>query len=609
MGLFGWFRSIAHAVGHAFHRAYRAFHGVSSFFRHAASRARHVVSAYRGFYHRVGRRVHNAFHHAFNRIRSYTHAFVSHIHKAVHNMVNGIRSAGRRISHWFHRTVHNISRSARRFYHSARNLVSSAVSHVRNYVHRIVHHFKHIPKHTPVRSTGRFIRHNPWVVPAVATVLIGAAVVGSGVGVHGSVNESSMPSSSGNSVGVGFPITDMDIFNPIAGSKDNLFWFLMGMPTLSLGAAGVYLWNRYRHVDWTIEGSLPSDSQINDPIDQGDPNSKGLAMFDPIETKEEWEKEVESYKQATERNPIYKPWKDFAMGIVQLGDNMNSLGDQWLDSNDWLTKAGGVLEKFSGGVIESIGGVIDFPNEVINAGSYAIAKEIAYSAGWTDDPLTPEEMGIAVGDSFVGMGEHFWNEFHDDPINALGEVAGLWLTWEAGKAIGTETRTAYRTYRVYKTDILDKPVSVEDVKAVWVYSREWDPLYPPEDYLKVVKLYKAKDMSIPTESGEIRGFAVLRKGVHYGEHSGFGWEHIWQEELRTGRFHNYYLEKYGIDLKGAALKQRMLEDMGEALEKGTHKAIPGKNAVVYRYNDIKVYVSTKSSNLGSVQTARPDTGD
>ncbi len=410
MGLFGWFRSIAHAVRHAFHRAfhraYRVFHGVTSFFRHAASRARHVVSAFRGFYHHVRHKIHNAFHHAFNRIRSYTHAFVSHIHKAVHNMVNGIRRAGRRISHWFHRTAHNISRSVGRFYHNARNLVSSAVSHVRNYVHRIVHHFKHIPKHIPVRSTGRFIRHNPWVVPAVATVLIGAAVVGSGVGVHGlhGVNGPNTPSP-GIVPNVGSPFAGMNVFNPITGNKDNLFWFLMGMPTLSLGAAGVYLWKKYRHMEIVpsayttvtsgtenYEQKMKDTSQLNAHLDPYYWYLKGKKAL--IEAREKWtEKFPEWYmggvrknaNELTELNPQLKPFSDFSLKITETNvEAVVGIGEFFFDLSDlaytavWMNPTNPVdqyvMAKNSMAMSASIRQVIQNPSSI----GKAIENQVGY---------------------------------------------------------------------------------------------------------------------------------------------------------------------------------------------------------------------------------------
>ena len=104
----------------------------------------------------------------------------------------------------------------------------------------------------------------------------------------------------------------------------------------------------------------------------------------------------------------------------------------------------------------------------------------------------------------------------------------------------------------------------------------------------------------------IEDFVVLKEGVHYGPHSGWGWKHIWEEELRTGRFHTYYLKRYGLDLKGEALKQRMLEDIKEALEKGEiYNVLTDNNGGIIeykiRYGDIFVSVNGD----GSITTAYP----
>ena len=96
---------------------------------------------------------------------------------------------------------------------------------------------------------------------------------------------------------------------------------------------------------------------------------------------------------------------------------------------------------------------------------------------------------------------------------------------------------------------------------------------------------------------------MLKEGVHYGPHSGWGWKHIWEEELRTGRSHTYYLKRYGLDLKGDALKQRMLEDIEKTLRYGEKTYMPERQSVVFNYEGIEVVISIKPESSGSIITA------
>jgi len=110
-------------------------------------------------------------------------------------------------------------------------------------------------------------------------------------------------------------------------------------------------------------------------------------------------------------------------------------------------------------------------------------------------------------------------------------------------------------------------------------------------------------MNLPTKvSGEpIEDFAVLKEGVHYGPHNGWGWKHIWEEELRTKRFYNFYKGKYS----GEALKQKILEDIEKTLRYGSRTVDTEGEVIIYEYDGIKVFVSIKKENVGSIQTARP----
>ncbi len=102
--------------------------------------------------------------------------------------------------------------------------------------------------------------------------------------------------------------------------------------------------------------------------------------------------------------------------------------------------------------------------------------------------------------------------------------------------------------------------------------------------------------------GAIDDFAVLKEGEHYGPHSGWGRKHIWEEELRTGRFYNYYAGKY----TGEALQGKIMEDIEKALREGDRVVIDDVT-VEFRWGEIRVRVSVSENNMGSIQTAFPKT--
>ena len=101
---------------------------------------------------------------------------------------------------------------------------------------------------------------------------------------------------------------------------------------------------------------------------------------------------------------------------------------------------------------------------------------------------------------------------------------------------------------------------------------------------------------------EIPCVVVLKAGVDHGPHNGCGWNHIWEEETRGSRFHAYYLKRYGLDLEGDALKQRMFEDIEDALMYGK-KIGEDTDTIKIGYDGIVVKISKKYP--GSIQTAHP----
>ena len=102
-------------------------------------------------------------------------------------------------------------------------------------------------------------------------------------------------------------------------------------------------------------------------------------------------------------------------------------------------------------------------------------------------------------------------------------------------------------------------------------------------------------------SETIEDFAVLKKGVHYGPHSGFGWERIWEEHKEDFRL--YYEGKFNRHVNDKELETLMKEDIENALRYGERTIDYDGKVIICEYDGIKVFVSTK--NMGSIQTARP----
>ncbi len=103
---------------------------------------------------------------------------------------------------------------------------------------------------------------------------------------------------------------------------------------------------------------------------------------------------------------------------------------------------------------------------------------------------------------------------------------------------------------------------------------------------------------------ELPDAAVLKEGVHNGPHDGWGWTHIWEEELRTKRFYNFYKGKY----TGEALQRKILEDMEKTLRYGEVDVTRNSAGEIVEYdityNDVFIALDGK----GSITTAYPNTG-
>jgi len=140
----------------------------------------------------------------------------------------------------------------------------------------------------------------------------------------------------------------------------------------------------------------------------------------------------------------------------------------------------------------------------------------------------------------------------------------------------------------------------EFLKRVAEYIKYWDgnPLDAEEH--TVVRFLKVEGVNTEVSGHTIENFAVLKMGEHYGPHEGFGWKHIWEEELRTKRFYTYYGGKYS----GEALQRKILEDIENALRYGK-KIYEDKDIIRIKWGDIEVRVSKKYP--GSIQTAIPNT--
>ena len=98
-------------------------------------------------------------------------------------------------------------------------------------------------------------------------------------------------------------------------------------------------------------------------------------------------------------------------------------------------------------------------------------------------------------------------------------------------------------------------------------------------------------------------FSVLEEVKYYGLHNGWGWKHIWEkhrEEFRT-----YYAEQLGRELSDEELKAQIIQDMENALRYGSRTVDTSRNVIIYERNGIKVFVSIKDENMGSIITARP----
>jgi hypothetical protein len=96
---------------------------------------------------------------------------------------------------------------------------------------------------------------------------------------------------------------------------------------------------------------------------------------------------------------------------------------------------------------------------------------------------------------------------------------------------------------------------------------------------------------------------VLKEGEHYGPHSGWGWRHIWEEHKE--QFRALYEKQLGRKISDEELKKLILRDIENTLRNGKRTVDYEGKVVVYEYDGMKVFVSIKESNMGSIQTARP----
>ena len=140
----------------------------------------------------------------------------------------------------------------------------------------------------------------------------------------------------------------------------------------------------------------------------------------------------------------------------------------------------------------------------------------------------------------------------------------------------------------------------EFLKKVAEYIKHWDGNPLDAEKHTVVRFLKVEGVNTEVSGHTIENFAVLKMGEHYGPHEGFGWKHIWEEELRTKRFYTYYGGKYS----GEALQRKILEDIENALRYGK-KIYEDKDIIRIKWGDIEVRVSKKYP--GSIQTAIPNT--
>ena len=96
---------------------------------------------------------------------------------------------------------------------------------------------------------------------------------------------------------------------------------------------------------------------------------------------------------------------------------------------------------------------------------------------------------------------------------------------------------------------------------------------------------------------------MLKEGVHYGEHNGFGWKHIWEQHKEN--FRDYYENLLGRKVSDDELKSLILEDIEKTLRYGEKTDMPERQSVVYNYEGIEVVISTKPESSGSIITAHP----
>jgi len=352
MGLFGFIRHVARSVRRVFHSAKRAVRSAARFVRHAVSR---VV-------HRVRRTIDKA------------------------------RSL-------FHRVIHK----GRSIMHAMHNKIRNTISRVNHFVNRIKGYAKRVGTHifNGLRRITDTVAKNPWkVIPIVGVpVLVGTAMVAGTVINNQTGHGSTVTGHSGYGIpGIVSNFGDMrQVFYPDNGGNQDLFWALLVSSVFSLPTAlAYYLWKKYSHLNGNLS-DLPPSERTEDPIDGvigGIPDqderyedvTRGSIydprLWDPIKTREEWERDVETFEgYSNNANPIYNgrdPIASYIETQMEVIKHQN-LSAAWVDAEklkgfiDELKQRQG-WERYKG-LIDKAGGLVSGVEEAYHRWRLEIKKE------------------------------------------------------------------------------------------------------------------------------------------------------------------------------------------------------------------------------------------
>jgi len=311
---------------------------------------------------------------------------------------------------------------------------------------------------------------------------------------------------------------------------------------------------------------------------------------------------------------------DLTSFIEKVGSNAGKLGEAFGEIADTIAYMKSLLKDVKsaalGKMIESSKALKNAVRDLIKAGKLGsedeealseVARMLGKSAEGTEKEL--------VDDISKDIEEGVRAEDVRDAVEDIREDKGI-----AGKPEKEKELLEAEEYAIKEAGLSGEKVKIfhdvlrrglvseadktdrEFLKKVAEYIKNWrgNPLDAEEH--TAVKFLKAKGVNTEVSGHTIEDFAVLKEGVHYGEHKGWGWKHIWEEELRTRRFYNYYKGKYG----GEALQRKILEDIENALRYGDKVEIDDVT-VEFRWGKIRVRVSISENNMGSIQTAFPKT--